>query len=67
VSQRKTVFKFCVPHQHSSPLEAEGKKGYYLWIRTPERERAAGAIKSRDGGGEGTSKPRNAKKQGNAG
>jgi hypothetical protein len=26
VSQRKTVFKSCVPHQHSFPLEAEGKK-----------------------------------------
>jgi hypothetical protein len=26
VSQRKTVLESCVPHQHSSPLEAEGKK-----------------------------------------
>ena len=26
VSQRKTVFESGVPHQHSSPLEAEGKK-----------------------------------------
>ena len=26
VSQRKTVLESCVPHQHSSPLEPEGKK-----------------------------------------
>ena len=26
VSHRKTVFKSCVPHQHSFPLESEGKK-----------------------------------------
>ena len=26
VSHRNTVFESCVPHQHSSPLETEGKK-----------------------------------------
>ncbi len=38
---------------------------YYIWTKTPER--TAGAIKSRDGGGEETSKTQNSKERGNAG
>ncbi len=66
-SVKKTIGwygKRRIPNGHKN-CNGRASTSYYPWTKTPER--TVGAIKLRDGGGEETSKPQKAKKQGNTG